>query len=124
MTQIPEPPQRASKRVRVLSPVRFKRTRDRSPCDATAVVVNLAGLYVASPTIPEPGEDLDMSLRLPDTAEIFDVRSRVVFPCSDPSAANVPHPPGFGARFLNAPPDLLTAIRKITRETATVRAEK
>lgn len=106
--------QRASNRVHVLCSVRFKKPSEKLAKVGTTMAVNTAGLYVISATIPKEGDELELSLAFPGRRGAFRARALVVFPCPDPKAVRVAHPPGFGAKFLDASEELLAVIRRLT----------
>jgi Tfp pilus assembly protein PilZ len=68
--------------------------------------INLAGLYVTTPRVPELGEYVDLVFALPQEGRNFRVRVSVVHrrPLGNRRA-------GFGARFERPPLGFLEAIR-------------
>lgn len=72
-------------------------------------VVNLAGLYVATPRLPELGEYVDLIFSLPGNPRSFRVRASVVHADRSPRD----RPVGFGARFERPPVGFLEAIRDL-----------
>jgi Tfp pilus assembly protein PilZ len=71
--------------------------------------INLAGMYVTTPRIPELGEYVDLVFALPRDGRSFRVRASVVNirPLENRRA-------GFGARFERPPLGFLEAIRGLT----------
>jgi hypothetical protein len=74
-------------------------------------LVNLNGMFVASPRFPTLGEFVDLIVNLPGTPRSFRVRATVVHAESNGSDHS-----GFGARFERPPLGLLDAIRDLSRE--------
>jgi Tfp pilus assembly protein PilZ len=103
------PVTRASKRVRVLSPANFKKDGDERLSFGTIVVINSAGLYLATPEAFEPGEEIELSLSLPGRPGTYRSRARIV----TIRETELPHGErvaGAGCAFLEPPPPLLDAI--------------
>jgi Tfp pilus assembly protein PilZ len=67
--------------------------------------INLAGMYVTTPRIPELGEYVDMVFALPRNSRSFRVRASVVHTRPQKNRG------GFGARFERPPLGFLEAIR-------------
>jgi hypothetical protein len=67
--------------------------------------INLAGMYVEAPRVPELGEYVDLVFSLPGGGKSFRVRASVVHTLSRH------HRPGFGARFERPALGFLEAIR-------------
>ena len=87
---------------------------ERSSSRAIVEVVNLGGMYVATPRFPELGDYVDLIFSLPgDPAQLPRSRERRVPRCTRPSRAA---PPGFGARFERPPLGLLEAIKAISKK--------
>lgn len=79
-------------------------------------VVNLGGMYVATPRNPQPqlGDYVELVFSLPGDRRSFRVRGNVVFLDQTPAPGS--RRPGFGARFERPPVTLLDAIRNLNRE--------
>jgi Tfp pilus assembly protein PilZ len=71
--------------------------------------INLAGLYVTTPRVPDLGEYVDLVFALPQDGRNFRVRASVVHTRPLGSRRS-----GFGARFERAPLGFLEAIRGLT----------
>jgi hypothetical protein len=99
--------QRVSPRVLVGAPasVRWGEQRQSGFIES----INLAGMYVTTPRIPELGEYVDLVFALPRNGRNFRVRASVVHtsPLKNRRA-------GFGARFERPPLGFLEAIRGLT----------
>jgi len=67
--------------------------------------INLNGMYVTSPRVPELGEYVDLVFSLPESSRSFRVRASVVH------TIGRDHRTGFGARFERPPLGFLEAIR-------------
>jgi len=78
-------------------------------------VVNVAGMYVAAPRVPQPqiGDYVELVFSLPGDRRSFRVRGNVVFLDQAPDGGS--RRPGFGARFERPPVTLLDAIRNLNR---------
>ena len=92
--------ERASERVRIGAPATLK--WGEQELTGIVEVVNLAGMYVATPRVPQPqiGDYVELVFSLPGDNRSFRVRGNVVF--LDGNASQNPSPapkrPGFGAR--------------------------
>jgi hypothetical protein len=111
--------ERASERVRIGAPATLK--WGEQELTGFVEVVNLAGMYVATPRVPQPqiGDYVELVFSLPGDNRSFRVRGNVVFldgTGQSPSANPAPKRPGFGARFERPPVTLLDAIRNMNRE--------
>ncbi len=71
--------------------------------------INLAGMYVSSPRVPDLGDYVDLVFSLPRTRRSFRVRASVVH-----TQATHIRRSGFGARFERPPLGFLEAIRGLT----------
>jgi hypothetical protein len=74
-------------------------------------VVNVAGMYVASPRLPEIGEYVDLIFSLPGDPRSFRIRASVVN--TNPAPTRVRS--GFGARYERPPLGFLEAIRDLEK---------
>jgi hypothetical protein len=110
--------ERASERVRIGAPATLK--WGEQELTGFVEVVNLAGMYVATPRVPQPqiGDYVELVFSLPGDNRSFRVRGNVVFLDGTQSPTPTPNPkrPGFGARFERPPVTLLDAIRNMNRE--------
>ena len=108
--------ERASERVRIGAPATLKWGEQ----DVTGFVevVNLGGMYVATPRVPQPqiGDYVELVFSLPGDNRSFRVRGNVVFLDGTQGPGPSPKRPGFGARFERPPVTLLDAIRNMNRE--------
>ncbi len=106
--------ERASERVRIGAPATLK--WGEQELTGFVELVNVAGMYVATPRSPQPriGDYVELVFSLPGDNRSFRVRGNVVFldTPQSPSARR----PGFGARFERPPVTLLDAIRNLHRE--------
>ncbi|HKF43182.1 MAG TPA: PilZ domain-containing protein [Thermoanaerobaculia bacterium] len=95
--------QRVSPRVPVGSPASLRWGEEQ--LSGYVESINLNGIYVNVPRVPELGEYVDLVLTLPDSSRSFRVRVSVVH--------TIPRDrgPGFGARFERPPLGFLEAIR-------------
>ncbi len=96
--------QRISPRVPVGAPASLKWGRQQT--SGFVESINLAGLYVTAPSLPDLGEYVDLVFSLPQSGRSFRVRVSVVHT----------HPltnlrTGFGARFERPPLGFLEAIK-------------
>jgi Tfp pilus assembly protein PilZ len=106
--------QRASKRIRVLCPAHFRRQETDQASFATVVVINMGGLYLATPELLSPGREIDVTISLPGERQVFRSRARVV----DAHPKVVPgggHVPGVGCAFVEPPPELMSAIQSLSQ---------
>jgi hypothetical protein len=96
--------QRVSPRVLVGAPASVRWGEER--LSGFIESINLAGMYVTTPRIPELGEYVDLVFALPRDGRDFRVRVSVVHtrPLTNRRA-------GFGARFERPPLGFLEAIR-------------
>jgi hypothetical protein len=106
--------ERASERLRIGAPATLK--WGEQELTGFVEVVNVAGMYVATPRTPQPqiGEYVELVFSLPGDNRSFRVRGNVVFLDGTTNAS--PRRPGFGARFERPPVTLLDAIRNMNRE--------
>jgi hypothetical protein len=106
--------ERASERVRIGAPATLK--WGEQELTGFVEVVNLGGMYVATPRVPQPqiGEYVELVFSLPGDNRSFRVRGNVVF--LDGTETPATKRPGFGARFERPPVTLLDAIRNMNRE--------
>ncbi|HKA36982.1 MAG TPA: PilZ domain-containing protein [Thermoanaerobaculia bacterium] len=95
--------QRVSPRVPVGTPASLRWGEERISGEIESI--NLNGMYVNSPRVPELGEYVDMVFSLPDSSRSFRVRASVVHTLARESRT------GFGARFERPPLGFLEAIR-------------
>ena len=97
--------QRVSPRVSVGAPTSLRWGSER----LTGFIesINLAGMYVETPRVPDLGEYVDLVFSLPSGKKSFRVRASVVHT----SPRN--HRPGFGAKFERPPLGFLEAIRRL-----------
>lgn len=95
--------QRVSPRVPVGAPASLRWGQERLSGEIESI--NLNGMYVATPRVPELGEYVDLVFSLPDSSRSFRVRVSVVH------TQGRDHHPGFGARFERPPLGFLEAIR-------------
>ncbi len=102
--------QRVSPRIPIGAPTAVKWGEEQ--LTGYVEVLNLAGLYVASPRFPELGEYVDLIFSLPGDPRSFRVRATVVHT----DYTGIYHRPGFGARFERPPVGLLEAIRYLEKE--------
>jgi len=101
--------QRASDRVRIGSPASLKVGAEEF--SGFVEVINLGGMYVATPRAPELGDYVDLVFSLPNDPRSFRVRGNVVF--VEPGQEERQRS-GFGARFERPPVALLDAIRGLS----------
>jgi hypothetical protein len=111
--------ERASERVRIGAPATLK--WGEQELTGFVEVVNLAGMYVATPRVQQPqiGDYVELVFSLPGDNRSFRVRGNVVFldgTGQSASASPAMKRPGFGARFERPPVTLLDAIRNMNRE--------
>jgi Tfp pilus assembly protein PilZ len=104
--------ERASERVRIGAPATL-RWADQE-LTGFVELVNVAGMYVATPRVPRIGDYVELVFSLPGDRRTFRVRGNVVF--LDVQAPAGSKRPGFGARFERPPVTLLDAIRNLHRE--------
>ena len=106
--------ERASERIRIGAPAALK--WGEQELTGFVEVVNVAGMYVATPRAPQPqiGDNVELVFSLPGDNRSFRVRGNVVF--LEDTPAGEPKRPGFGARFERPPVTLLDAIRNLNRE--------
>jgi hypothetical protein len=99
--------QRVSPRVSVGAPALLKWGRQQA--SGFVETINLAGLYVTAPRLPDIGEYVDLVFSLPRGGRDFRVRASVVHtrPLSNRMT-------GFGARFERPPLGFLEAIKGLT----------
>ena len=100
--------QRISPRIPVSSPAVMKWEEDQ--LTGYVELVNLNGMYVASPRYPPLGEFVDLIFSLPGNPKSFRVRASVVNTNSSPTGQS-----GFGARFEMPPHGFLEAIRELDK---------
>jgi len=106
--------ERASERIRIGAPATLK--FGEQELTGFVEVVNVAGMYVATPRVQQPqiGDYVELVFSLPGDNRSFRVRGNVVFLEETPSPGA--RRPGFGARFERPPVTLLDAIRNLHRE--------
>jgi Tfp pilus assembly protein PilZ len=106
--------ERASERVPIGAPATLK--WGEQELTGFVEVVNVAGMYVATPRSPQPeiGDYVELVFSLPGDRRSFRVRGNVVFLDQPPGPS--PRRAGFGARFERPPVTLLDAIRNLNRE--------
>ena len=99
--------QRISPRVPVGAPASLKWGQQQ--ISGFVESINLAGMYVTAPRLPDLGEYVDLVFSLPRTRRSFRVRASVVHlrPLHN-------HRTGFGARFERPPLGFLEAIRGLS----------
>ena len=105
--------ERASERIPIGAPATLKWAEQE--LTGFVEVVNVAGMYVATPRPPQPqlGDYVELVFSLPGDRRSFRVRGNVVFLDQAPGPSKRP---GFGARFERPPVTLLDAIRNLNRE--------
>lgn len=117
MAETPSTPftvQRASKRIRVLCPAHFRRKENEQASFATVVVINLGGLYLATPESLSTGKEIEVTISLPGERQVFRSRARVVD--SHPKVVlGGGQVPGVGCAFIEPPPDLVNAIQNLSQ---------
>jgi hypothetical protein len=96
--------QRISPRVSVGAPASLKWGKQQ--VSGFVETINLAGMYVTVPRLPDLGEYVDLVFSLPRTRRSFRVRASVVH-----TRALSNRRSGFGARFERPPLGFLEAIR-------------
>lgn len=101
--------QRASPRISVGAPAVMRWGEEQ--LTAFVEVVNVAGMYIAAPRVPELGEYVDLIFSLPGDPRSFRVRATVVHTSTAPTRAAS----GFGARFERPPLGFLEAIRDLEK---------
>jgi hypothetical protein len=101
--------QRASRRIKLGAPASVK--WGLAQLSGFIESINLAGLYVMTPSAPELGEYVDLVFALPQDGRNFRVRASVVHTGSLGGRR-----PGFGARFERPPLGFLEAIRAMREE--------
>jgi hypothetical protein len=99
--------QRISPRVPVGAPASL--TWAKEQISGFVESINLAGMYVTVPRLPDLGEYVDLVFTLPHTRRSFRIRASVVH-TSAPNKRRT----GFGARFERPPLGFLEAIRGLT----------
>ena len=106
--------ERASERIPIGAPATLKWAEQE--LSGFVEVVNVAGMYVATPRSPQPqiGDYVELVFSLPGDRRSFRVRGNVVF-LDDQGPAPGARRPGFGARFERPPVTLLDAIRNLNR---------
>jgi Tfp pilus assembly protein PilZ len=106
--------ERASERIPIGAPATLKWAEQE--LSGFVEVVNVAGMYVATPRAPQPqiGDYVELVFSLPGDRRSFRVRGNVVF-LDDQGPAPGTRRPGFGARFERPPVTLLDAIRNLNR---------
>ena len=106
--------ERASDRVRIGAPATLKWGEQEFA--GFVEVVNLGGMYVATPRVAQPqiGDYVELVFSLPGDNRSFRARGNVVF--LDETQGPSSKKPGFGARFERPPVTLLDAIRNMKRE--------
>lgn len=102
--------QRASRRIAIGAPAVLKWGEEQ--LTGFVELVNVAGMYVAAPRVPDLGEYVDLIFSLPDDPRSFRVRASVVNTNHVPARPR----PGFGARFERPPLGFLEAIRNLEKE--------
>ncbi len=107
--------ERASERIPIGAPATLKFAEQE--LTGFVEVVNVAGMYVATPRAPQPqiGDYVELIFSLPGDRRSFRVRGNVVF-LDDQGPTPGTRRPGFGARFERPPVTLLDAIRNLNRE--------
>ena len=95
--------QRVSPRVPVGAPASLRWGEER--LSGFVESINLNGMYVNAPRVPDLGEYVDLVFTLPDSSRSFRVRASVVHTMPRDRG------PGFGARFERPPLGFLEAIR-------------
>jgi PilZ domain len=105
--------ERASERVPIGAPATLKWAEQE--LTGFVEVVNVAGMYVVTPRVPQPqiGDYVELVFSLPGDRRSFRVRGNVVF--LDQAPGEGARRPGFGARFERPPVTLLDAIRNLNR---------
>ncbi|MEP6993431.1 MAG: PilZ domain-containing protein [Acidobacteriota bacterium] len=108
--------ERASERIPIGAPATLKWSEQE--LTGFVEVVNVAGMYVATPRLPQPqlGDYVELVFSLPGDRRSFRVRGNVVFLDQAPGPGPGQRRPGFGARFERPPVTLLDAIRNLNRE--------
>jgi Tfp pilus assembly protein PilZ len=101
--------QRASPRVPIGSPAVMRWGEEQ--LTAFVEVVNIAGVYIAAPRVPEIGEYVDLIFSLPGDPRSFRVRATVVHTSTAPTRSAS----GFGARFERPPHGFIDAIRDLEK---------
>lgn len=104
--------ERASERIRIGAPATLK--WGEQELSGFVELVNVSGMFVATPKMPEIGDYVELVFSLPGDRRSFRVRGNVVFLEQGPAAG--PKRPGFGARFERPPVTLLDAIRNLHRD--------
>jgi hypothetical protein len=117
MPETPSPPQsaqRISKRVRVLCPAHYKIDGQEPAAFATVVVINLNGLYLATPQELQTGRELEVTISLPGEGQVYRSRARVVDSHHrvTPGRGQVP---GVGCAFVEPPGELVSAIKNLSQ---------
>jgi Tfp pilus assembly protein PilZ len=106
--------ERVSERIPIGAPATLKWAEQE--LSGFVEVVNLGGMYVATPRVPQPqiGDYVELVFSLPGDRRSFRVRGNVVFLDQTPAPGS--RRSGFGARFERPPVTLLDAIRNLNRE--------
>ena len=106
--------ERASERVPIGAPATLK--WGEQELSGFVEVVNVAGMYVATPRTPQPqiGDYVELVFSLPGDRRSFRVRGNVVYLDQPPGPG--PRRAGFGARFERPPVTLLDAIRNLNKD--------
>jgi hypothetical protein len=97
--------QRISPRIPVEAPASVTWRRERLAGFVESI--NLAGMYVAAPRVPDIGDYVDLVFSLPRGRRSFRVRASVVH------TRPRDHRAGFGARFERPPLGFLEAIKAL-----------
>lgn len=101
--------QRASTRIPIGAPAVMRWGEEQ--LTAFVEVVNVAGVYIAAPRVPDVGEYVDLIFSLPGDPRAFRIRATVVHTSTAPTSSAS----GFGARFERPPVGLLEAIRDLEK---------
>lgn len=77
--------------------------------------ISEGGLFISTFRTEELGSELDLTITLPGQSRPLQIRGRVQW-LREHSPRNSEAPPGFGLRFLNPTPELLTQVRQFIQQ--------
>jgi Tfp pilus assembly protein PilZ len=103
---------RSSPRIKVLCPAHFTTPEGDTQRFGTVVVINQAGLYLATSEPLEPGQEIDLAISLPGHGQAYRSRARVVERRLTVIREGR-EVPGIGCEFADPPGELVEAIRAL-----------
>ncbi len=104
MTPPPTESQRPERRAHPRSPVVVRQARCIAGMEVFfgyATNVSRGGMFISTPRLRSPGEEVAIRFELPGLDRVFACRARVVW--TRPFRPGSPYPPGFGLQFLDLP---------------------